>query len=145
MSRQLTCPKCNHEFTFDNGYYDENITRLGQEIHDINRQLADHKLLSWPEQKARSDWYHRARRSLYEKQKELGELKAIRKMVDQQIDKVLIEILKDLIREELGERKGNALITKALEQVEGYKASDLMRHEYTRSNHKSGVISVGKL
>lgn len=44
--KQLRCPKCGHEFGYDNGYYDRNIERLGHEIQDLIRQLANHKLLS---------------------------------------------------------------------------------------------------
>jgi len=34
MKYQLTCPNCHYEWHYDNGYYDDNITRLGIEIHD---------------------------------------------------------------------------------------------------------------
>ena len=85
MKYQMTCPKCHYEFTYDNGYYDKNIARLGVEINDIMRQLAEHNLLPWPEKKARTEWWLRAKKALAEKQKELAELKAIRKVCDQQI------------------------------------------------------------
>ena len=39
MKYQLTCPKCKHEFAYNNGYLDRNITRLGCEIQDIIMQL----------------------------------------------------------------------------------------------------------
>ena len=35
MKYQLTCPKCKYEFSYDNGYLDDNITRLGIEILSI--------------------------------------------------------------------------------------------------------------
>ena len=103
MKYQLTCPKCKHEFAYDNGYYDRNISRLGIEIQDIIRQLSEHKLLPWPEQKARTDWYFRAKRSLAEKQKELAELKAYRKVADQQVDNMFFKIFKNLVKEEFGQ------------------------------------------
>lgn len=55
MKYQLTCPKCKHEFAYDSDYYEKNITRLGLEIAEIIRQLAEHRRLPWPEQKARTD------------------------------------------------------------------------------------------
>lgn len=84
--KQLRCPKCGHEFGYDNGYYDRNIERLGHEIADLNRQLAQHKLLPFPEQKRRTDWWLRTKKALAEKQEQLGELKAIRKAADQQLN-----------------------------------------------------------
>lgn len=145
MRYQLTCPKCKHEFAYDNGYYDKNIIRLGQEIAEINLQLQEHRLLPWPEQKARTDWFYRAKRSLAEKQKELGELKAIRKAADQQLDHMMLRTLKDLVKEEFGQEAYDRLIKKALAEIEAYKVSGMMRHEYTRSNSKSDVISINKL
>ena len=64
--KQLRCPKCGHEFGYDNGYYDRNIERLGHEIADLNRQLAQHKLLPFPEQKRRTDWWLRTKKALAE-------------------------------------------------------------------------------
>lgn len=40
---QLVCPKCRHEFSYNNGYYDVNIARLKKEINEILEQLADYK------------------------------------------------------------------------------------------------------
>lgn len=145
MKYQLTCPKCKHEFAYDADYYEKNIARLGQEIAEINRQLAKHRLLPWPEQKARTDWYFRARKAAAEKQIELGKLKAIRKAADQQIDKMMFRIFKDLVREEIGEESYRRLIEKSKAELEAYEISGMMRHEYTRSNSKANVTSINKL
>lgn len=145
MSYQLTCPKCKHEFAYDNGYYDKNITRLGQEIAEINLQLQEHRLLPWPEQKARTDWFLRAKRALAEKQKDLGELKAIRKAADQQLDRMMVITLKNIIREEFGQEVYDRILRRALAEHEAYRMSDMMRHEYTRSNSKTDVTSINKL
>lgn len=145
MSYQLTCPKCKHEFAYDNGYYDKNITRLGQEIAEINLQLQEHRLLPWPEQKARTDWFLRAKRALAEKQKDLGELKAIRKAADQQLDRMMVITLKNIIRDEFGQEVYDRILRRALAEHEAYRMSDMMRHEYTRSNSKTDVTSINKL
>jgi F0F1-type ATP synthase membrane subunit b/b' len=142
---QLTCPKCKHEFAYDSDYYEKNITRLGLEIAEIIKQLADHRRLPWSEQKARTDWFFRAKNSLAEKQVELAELKAIRKHADQQIDKMMFRIFKDLVREEIGEEAYKRLIEKSKAELEAYKISGMMRHEYTRSNAKANVTNINKL
>ena len=64
MKYQLTCPKCKHEFQYDNGFFDKNISRLGVEIQDIILQLCEHKKLPKNEQYARTDWWLSAKRAL---------------------------------------------------------------------------------
>lgn len=142
---QLVCPRCHHEFTYNNGYYDENIARLGSEIHEINIKLTEHRRLPWPEQKSRSDWFFRAKKALAEKQKELGELKAIRKCADQQINEMEYRTFKRLLKERYGEEAFYALLKDVDKELEAYRVSGLMRHEYTRSNALSDVTSVSKL
>jgi hypothetical protein len=142
---QLTCPKCHYEFTYDNGYIDKNIVRLGCEIRDIINQLAEHNLLPKPEQKARTDWWKRAKKSLAEKQKELAELKAIRKVSDQQIKGYEYQIFKNLTKELVGETEYKKLIEKMQLELEAYQVSGLMRHEYTRSNSQNEITSTNKI
>lgn len=145
MKYQLTCPKCHYEFEYDNGYLDKNITRLGCEIHDILNQLAEHNLLPKPEQRARTDWWKRTKRALAVKQKEMAELKAIRKISDQQIHRYGFEVFKNLVKETVGEDQYKKLIEKMNSELEAYQASELMRHEYSRSNAKSNVTSINKV
>lgn len=145
MKYQLHCPHCNHEFTYDNGYYDKNITRLGMEISSITRQLAEHKTLPWPEQKRRSDWYFRVKKQLAEKQEELAGLKAIRKVSDQQIKFAEYQIFKNLVKEQFGEKVYKELLEKVIKELEAYQISGLMLHEYSRSNAKANVTSINKI
>lgn len=145
MKYQMTCPKCHYEFEYDNGYLDKNIARLGCEIYDIMHQLAEHNMLPKPEQIARTDWWKRAKRSLSEKQKELAELKAIRKVCDQQIKSYEYQVFKDIVKEAVGEEQYKKFIEKMEAELEAYKISGLMRHEYTRSNAKSNVTSINKI
>lgn len=145
MKYQMTCPKCKHEFAYDSDYYEKNIVRLGHEIQDIILQLRNHKLLPWPEQKARTDWYFRTKKALTEKQKELGELKAVRRFADQQLDRMRIKILRNLMEEEIGSEAFWKLCEKADKELEAYKVSGMMAHEYTRSNSKANVTSINKL
>jgi len=145
MKYQLTCPNCHYEWHYDNGYYDDNITRLGIEIHDITLQIQKHKQLPKAEQYARTEWWLSAKRALAEKSKQLAELKAIRKQCDQQINLYGHEVFKNLVRDVVGEAKYNELIEQMKSELEAYQMSGLMRHEYTRSNSKSSVTSIDKL
>lgn len=145
MKYQMRCPKCGHEFAYDNGYYDKNIARLGAEIKEINLQLAEHNMLPWPEKKARTDWWNRTKRALAAKQKEIGELKAIRKVCDQQLNAVEFQIFKSLVKERFGAEEYHRLIAEMEREAEAYRVSGLMRHEYTHSNSKPGVTGINKL
>lgn len=144
MKYQMVCPKCRHEFTYDNGYIDKNIVRLGAEIQEITIWMARYKLLS-PAEKARKK-AHRDRLALdrAEKQKELSELKAIRKVCDQQIKHFEYTVFKELVKERYGEAVYKELLERVTAELAAYKASGLMLHEYSRKGGKS-VTSVSKL
>lgn len=145
MKYQIHCPICHHEWHYDNGYYDENITRLGFEIQDITLQLQKHKLLPKSEQYAKTDWWLSAKKALTEKQKDLAELKAIRKKYDQQIKAYEYQTFKNLVKELIGEAEYKKLLQKMEQELEAYQISGLMRHEYTRSNSKTDVTSINKI
>lgn len=145
MKYQVVCPNCHHEWHYDNGYFDDNITRLGIEIKDITIQLQKHKQLPKNEQYKRTEWWLAAKRALTEKQKELAELKALRKMYDQQIKSYEFQVFKELTKELVGEVEYKKLLEKMTSDLEAYKLSGLMRHEYTRSNSKSNVTSLNKI
>ena len=145
MKYQITCPVCHHEWHYDNGYYDDNITRLGIEIQTITLQLRNHKQLPKDEQYARTAWWLSAKKALTEKQKELAELKALRKQYDQQMKVYEFQTFKNLVKEYVGEIKYKELLATMEKELEAYRLSDLMRHEYTRSNSKSSVTSINKL
>ena len=77
MKHQVICPNCHYEWHYDNGYYDDNITRLGIEIREIQLQLQNHKLLPKNVQIARTEWWLSAKKALTEKQKERTYFKSI--------------------------------------------------------------------
>lgn len=145
MKYQLHCPKCHHEFAYDNGYYDRNIHRLGQEIMDITLQLQKFKLLPLEERKRKKQWRVRMTKILGEKEIEISELKAIRKGADQQVMRAKYEIFKDIVLERCGEQVLLEMLKEADKELEAYKVSGLMVHEYTRSNSKSNVTSINKI
>ena len=141
---QMTCPKCKYEFTYNNGYIDKNITRLGVEINERNQQFAKCKLLPEKEQRQRKRWAAELKVILMNKQKEIGELKAIRKVCDQQIRHYEYEVFKELVRERCGESVFRELLDLKDKELEAYKASGLMRHEYSRKGGSS-ITSINKL
>ena len=145
MKYQLTCPKCKYEFSYDNGYLDDNITRLGIEIQDLIIQLRNYKTLPKSEKYAKTSWCMNTKKALSIKQKQIAELKAMRKICDQQKNKYAFQVLKNLVRETVGEEEYHKLIKKMDAELEAYRISDMAYHQYTRSNSKCGVTSINKI
>jgi len=145
MKYQLTCPKCKHEFAYNADYYDRNIARLSAEIHELDRKLAEHKALPKHEQKRRTDWWLRTKKVRAEKIEELTGLKSIRKVADQQLKAMEYQLFKSFFMDQYGEQAFFEIQAKVKSEMEAYKASGLMRHEYTRSGAKSSVTSINKL
>ena len=144
MKYQMTCPKCRYEFTYDNGYIDKNIERLGNEIHGMCVQLARYKLLPPAEKAKKRAWRDKTLLDKAVKAKELSELKAIRKVCDQQIKSYEHLVFKELVKERYGEATYRDLLEKTTAELAAYKASGLMRHEYSRHGGGS-VTSINKL
>lgn len=145
MKYQLTCPKCKHEFAYDNGHIDRKIARNASEITALNKQIAEFKLLPVDEQKRRKPLILRTKARVAELVQEQSELKSFRKIADQQVNEMMLKVLKDLIKEEIGEPAYKKLMEKALKELEAYEISGLMMHEYTRANYKTAVTSINKL
>lgn len=144
MKYQLTCPKCHHEFAYDNGYIDKNIARLGHEVREIQLQLAEHKLLPKAEQRKRTAWWLSAKKALAEKTKDLADLKAIRKVSDQQVKHYEHLVFKEFVKERFGEAAYKELLEMTDKELQAYQASGLMRHEYSRRGGGS-VSSINNL
>lgn len=145
MKYQLTCPKCKHEFAYNNGHIDSKIASLSAEVTSLVRQLSEHNLLPKDEQIRRTAWWKRTKARLAKAQEELAAAKAFRKVADQQVNQFMFHTFKGLVREEIGEEAYMKLIKQMEAETEAYKISGLMRHEYTRSNSKANVTSINKL
>lgn len=145
MKYQLTCPNCHYEWHYDNGQLDDNIARLGIEIRDIILQLQEHKQLPKAEQYKRTEWWLSAKKALTLKQKQLAELKALRKVTDQQVKAYEYVTFKEIVKEMYGEEVYKQILAKVEEELKAYTISGLMRHKYTRSSHKSSVTSINKI
>jgi hypothetical protein len=144
MKYQIVCPECKHEFSFDNGYLDKNIARLGTEIYDIMAQLSANKLLPRNEQDAAHEWWLSAKHSLHIKQKELASLKAIRKSGRQQVDSVMFRAFKEAVKSEVGESRYLELLALCEKELEAYNLTDLMKSPYSRA-HGEAITSVNKI
>lgn len=145
MRKQMVCPKCKHEFVYDNGDIDMRIARLKKDITTIGIQVHEYNALSKSEQSSRCEWRRWAARTLAKKQAELRDLKEYRKLADQQIKNMEFHLFKALTREYVGEDVYMEIIEKMEADLEAYKVSGCMKHEYTRSHHMSSVTSINKL
>lgn len=145
MKYQLTCPKCKHEFAYDNGHIDSKIARLSAEVTSLIRQLSEHNRLPKDVQYKRTEWWKTTKVQLARAQEELAAAKAFRKVADQQVERFKNDAFKHLVREYVGDKAYIQLMKQAEEDTQAYQISGLMRHEYTRSNAKADVISINKL
>lgn len=143
--KQLVCPKCKHEFTYFNGETDAEIDVLRKSITALDEQLREYKTLSDAERKDRAKWHSWAVKELRKKKQKVAELKSYRKIADQQIMKMSFHLFKALTREAVGWDVYYEIIDKMEADLEAYKISGCMQHEYTRSQHMSSVTSINKL
>ena len=143
MALQLTCPYCKHEFPYNNGKLDADISEIGQRLQTIHRRLAEIKF----ERHDGESWYER--KLLIKEQTVLQEkiagLKAIRKAADQQILFYSYNFLKEIIKEKYGQAEYMAIMRQVEENLQAYKIRDMMKHEYSKGPSKSTATSVEKL
>lgn len=144
MKYQLVCPKCKHEFAYDNGELDKRITELGLEINSIELQIAQYNALPPGEKKKREDWKKRAAISRLQKTQEIKRLKAYRKVADQQRKHAELTLFQNLIKETYGDEVFREMLEKVQAEMEAYQTSGLMWHEYSRANGQS-ITSINKL
>ena len=140
---QMTCPYCKREFPYNNGKLDYEISSIGQRIASIHKQLAEikyghHDSFSWAEKK-------RLTKELTALEERISGLKAVRKAGDQQIKAFEYQLFKDFVKERFGEEEYKKIVELVTEELQAYKVSGLMRHEYTRAAGKTAVTSINKL
>lgn len=84
------------------------------------------------------------KKALAEKQEQIGELKAIRKAADQQLRYAESVIFRELVKDRLGEKEYMKLVLEAEKEIDAYKISGQMWHEYSRARGQS-VTNINKL
>ena len=142
---QMTCPFCKREFPYDNGKIDREISQAGQRIAEINRELASIKCASRTTQRSREGRRKVLVLELSDLMVKISELKAIRKASDQQIKSYEYMIFKEIVKDRYGEKAYHEILDAVIKELQAYKTSGLMRHEYTRAGAKSSVTSINKL
>ena len=142
---QMTCPFCKKEFPYNNGKLDRDISNIGQRITSINRELSEIKAMSPKAKKAKEGHRKVLVIELQRLNEKVSGLKAIRKACNQQVKSYEYQAFKDIVKERHGEEEYRKIIALVEEEIKAYQISGLMRHDYTRSPHKSNVTSVNKL
>lgn len=146
MALQMTCPFCHKEFPYDNGGLDRSITHLGQRINEIMLRLSEINALpaymKTKQIKAEKKYLNIEMNRL---RVELSEKKAIRKACDQQINRFKYDMFKVLFKEKYGEAAYKDMLNEVEKELQAYKISGLMAHEYTRSRSKKAVTSINKI
>lgn len=145
MKYQMCCPNCHYEWHYDQTYYDDHIARLGVEIQEIILQIREHKQQPKHIQYQRTDWWLSAKKALTVKQKQLAELKALRKIYNEQVHKNIQGYFNEIVREKVGEETFIKWRQQAEKEAEAYTIKDIMKTPYSRANYKDDVTSVDKL
>lgn len=145
MSVQMTCPFCKQEFPFDNGKLDKEISVIRQRIRAIHRELSEINGLPMKAKKAREGRRKVLIIEMTTLEEKISKLKSIRKATDQQIKHYEYQAFKDIVKNRYGEEEYRKILKQVEEEIKAYKISGLMRHEYTRSQHKSNVTSINKI
>ena len=83
-------------------------------------------------------------KALAEKQEQIGELRAIRKAADQQLRYAESVIFRELVKARLGEKEYMKLVLEAEKEMDAYKISGQMWHEYSHARGQS-VTNINKL
>lgn len=145
MAYQMTCPYCKREFPYDNGSLDKEISETGHRILEISQELAAIKASLPSARRAKEGRRKVLALELGNLNLKIKELKSIRKACDQQIKLFELRTIKSVIRERYGEKEFQKVIEIMEQELQAYKLSGQMLHEYTRSGAKSNVTSINKL
>lgn len=144
MKYQLTCPKCRHEFAYDNGHIDQKIVGLRSELADIGVKLERIKKMNSQIRRKHTKLRDTLQIRKAEIIKELTELKSFRKVADQQVNQYMYLTFKELVKERFGELVYKELLETAKKECESYSLNGVMRHEYSRKGGAS-VTSINKI
>lgn len=140
---QLTCPNCKHEFKYNRGYYDREIARLSAELTSIEAQLANYKTISQPTREQRR-WRKSAIVAKNIKVKDITELKAFRKLANENLARQIDSVFNRKIKDMLGEPEYIRLREESEKIVHAYDIKDLAKTTFTSATGK-GAINISKL
>ena len=143
MPIQLSCPYCKKTFPYANG-------KIGKEYHENDQRLAVIKQKLNALQTVRhtdETWNERTRlmdeeAKLYKRQ---SELRTIRDQAGEQMMRMEYQALKELIRDEYGDKELEKLMKKVKEDLSSGGKKPLMYNGYSRASYKVNAININKL
>lgn len=143
MALQMTCPFCKQEFPYDNGALDREISSLGVRIATINKRLSDIKNgnHNWETGEER----RRLVSELGRKRERLTQLKALRKVCDQQIKRLEYQSFKNIVKERYGEEAYYSILAEVDEELKAYRVSDTMKHDFSIAPGRKPVTTINKI
>lgn len=143
MALQMTCPFCKQEFPYDNGALDREISSLGVRIATINKRLSDIKngKHTWETGEER----RRLVSELGRKRERLTQLKALRKVCDQQIKRLEYQSFKNIVKERYGEEAYYSILAEVDEELKAYRVSDTMKHDFSIAPGRKPVTTINKI
>ena len=143
MKYQITCPKCKHEFSYNEGEIEAEIRRNAVEIEDLKAKMVEFKLWSYSKKKEYSETRKRWNLRLTQLGKRQTELKAIRKLMHDNYSDGILKSFKEYVKEEIGLQRYLELWEKAEKDAESYNIADMAKVQYT--SNKKPVITINKL
>lgn len=138
---QISCPNCHHEWSYNRNYYAQRIKQLGQEIEEINNQISANKRI---ESRRNKEWERNAINAKNIKLKQLQELKEIRAQYDIESNMNIYNWFKQLVKEEIGEKRYMELIEQADKEARAYSINTIAKTTYSRKGGEK-IISVTKI
>lgn len=142
MPIQLSCPYCKKAFPYANG-------KIGKEYHENDQRLAaiKQKLNALQNVRHTDETWHERTRLMDEEaklHKRQSELRTIRDQAGEQMMRMEYQALKELIRDEYGDRELDRLMRKVKDDLCG-NSRGLMQHGYSTSSYRGNIINVTKL
>lgn len=143
MALQMTCPFCKQEFPYDNGALDREISSLGVRIATINKRLSDIK--NGKHNFETGEERRRLVSELGRKRERLTQLKALRKVCDQQIKRLEYQSFKNIVKKRYGEEAYYSIIAEVDEELKAYRVSDTMKHDFSIAPGRKPVTTINKI
>ena len=143
MPIQLACPYCKKAFPYASG-------KIGKEYHENDQRLAviKQKLNALQTVRHTDDtWNERTRlmdeeAKLYKRQ---SELRTIRDQAGEQMMRMEYQALKELIRDEYGDKELEKLMKKVKEDLSSGGKKPIMYNGYSKAGYKANVININRL
>ena len=143
MPIQLSCPYCKKAFPYSSG-------KIGKEYHENDQRLATIKQKLNALQTVRhtdETWQERTRLMGEEAKlhKRQSELRTIRDQAGEQTMRMEYQALKELIRDEYGDKELERLMNKVKEDLSSGGKKPLMYNGYSKAGYKVNAININRL